>query len=45
LSYAGKLNRGLVELFNSRPVEQWRDDERTNVKLALKPIVELYESL
>jgi hypothetical protein len=45
LSYAGKLNRGLAELFNSRPVDQWRDDERTNVKLALKPIVALYESL
>lgn len=45
LSYAGKLNRGLVELFNSRPVDRWRDDERTNVKLALKPIVELYEKL
>jgi hypothetical protein len=45
LSYAGKLNRGLVELFNSRPVAEWRDDERTNVKLALKPIVELYETL
>ena len=45
LSYAGKLNRGLVELFNSRSVEQWREDERTNVKLALKPIVELYEKL
>jgi hypothetical protein len=45
LSYAGKLNRGLVELFNSRPVAEWRVDERTNVKLALKPIVELYETL
>lgn len=45
LSYAGKLNRGLVELFNSRPIDRWRDDERTNVKLALKPIVELYEKL
>ncbi len=45
LSYAGKLNRGLVELFNSRSVEQWREDERTNVKLALRPIVELYEKL
>ena len=45
LSYAGKLNRGLVELFNSRPIDRWREDERTNVKLALKPIVELYEKL
>jgi hypothetical protein len=45
LSYAGKLNRGLVELFNSRSVDEWREDERTNVKLALKPIVELYEKL
>ena len=45
LAYAGKLNRGLNDLFGSRPVAAWREDERTNVKLALKPIVELYETL
>lgn len=45
LSYAGKLQRGLDDLFSSRPVEQWRVDERENVKLALKPIVELYAKL
>lgn len=45
LSYAGKLQRGLGDLFSSRPVEEWRVDERENVKLALKPIVELYQKL
>lgn len=45
LNYAGKLHRGLGDLFNARRVEEWRDDERQNVKSALKPIVELYEKL
>jgi hypothetical protein len=44
-SHANKLQRGLTDLFASRPVAQWREDERTNVKLSLKPIVDLYESL
>jgi hypothetical protein len=44
-THANKLQRGLAELFASRPVAQWREDERHNVKLSLKPIVDLYESL
>lgn len=44
-THANKLQRGLTDLFASRPVAQWREDERANVKLSLKPIVDLYESL
>jgi hypothetical protein len=44
-THANKLQRGLTELFASRPVTQWREDERANVKLSLKPIVELYNTL
>jgi hypothetical protein len=44
-THSNKLQRGLAELFASRPVTAWREDERTNVKLSLKPIVDFYESL
>jgi hypothetical protein len=44
-THANKLQRGLAELFASRPVTAWREDERANVKLSLKPIVELYNTL
>ena len=44
-THANKLQRGLTELFASRPVTQWREDERHNVKLSLKPIVDLYNTL
>jgi hypothetical protein len=45
LGYVGKLSSAFEHLFNRRPIDQWRDDEKENVKSALKPIVELYESL
>jgi len=45
LSYAVKLQRGLSGLFSVRPVDGWRQDERENVKTALRPIIALYESL
>ena len=44
-SHANKLQRGLTDLFASRPVTAWREDERANVKLSLKPIVDLYNTL
>ena len=44
-THANKLQRGLTDLFTSRPVTAWREDERANVKLSLKPIVELYNTL
>jgi hypothetical protein len=44
-THANKLHRGLTDLFSWRPVTDWREDERANVKLSLKPIVDLYESL
>ena len=44
-THANKLQRGLTDLFASRPVTAWREDERTNVKLSLKPIVDLYNTL
>lgn len=45
LSYAGKLHKSVSALFDSKPVEQWRLDERENVKKSLRPIVELWERL
>jgi hypothetical protein len=42
LAYAGKLNRGLNDLFGSRPLDQWRDDEREHVRVALQPLVDVY---
>jgi len=45
LSYAGKLQRGLGNLISSKPIQQWRLDERDSVKAALKPIADLYASL
>jgi hypothetical protein len=44
-THANKLQRGLTDLFAARPIAQWREDERANVKLSLKPIVELYNTL
>jgi hypothetical protein len=44
-AHANKLQRGLTDLFASRPVTSWREDERANVKLSLKPIVDLYNTL
>jgi hypothetical protein len=44
-THANKLQRGLTDLFASRPVTAWREDERANVKLSLKPIVDLYNTL
>ena len=45
LTYAGKLQNSFKQLFTSKPLEDWRKDEKENVKLALKPFVELYEKL
>ena len=45
LAHAGKLQRSFNDLFTKKPIEQWREDERENVKLAIKPFVDLDESL
>lgn len=45
LSFAGKLQRSLSAIATTKPLDQWRDDERQNVKLALKPIVEFFNNL
>ena len=42
VSHAGKLQKSLFELFNSRPLDQWRDDEREHVRVALQPLVDVY---
>lgn len=40
-SYIGKLNKTL----DRRPVTEWSDDEREQVKDVLKPMLELYNKL
>jgi hypothetical protein len=45
LTLTGKLNNSLTELFISKPLSDWRDDEKQNVKVALKAIVDIYENL
>ena len=42
---AGKLQKAVKELVSNRPVSKWRQDERENLRLALKPLVDLYESI
>lgn len=43
--HATKLQQRLTDLVATRPVAAWREDERANVKLSLKPIVDLYNTL
>ena len=45
LTYAGKLQRSVADLFARKPVDQWRDDERESLRVSLKPIVEIYNKL
>lgn len=45
LSHAGKLQKSLFELFNARPLDAWRDDERENLRVSLKPLVEIFNRL
>ena len=45
LTLTGKLNTSLAGLFTTKPLSDWRDDERQNLKVALKAIVEIYETL
>jgi hypothetical protein len=45
LTYAGKLQRSFTDLFTRKPVDQWRADERESLRIAIKPIAELYEKL
>jgi hypothetical protein len=45
LTLTGKLNNSLTELFTAKPLSDWRADERQNVKVALKAIVDIYENL
>jgi hypothetical protein len=45
LTHAGKLQKAFKELFTARPITHWREDERENVRFALRPLVDLYESL
>jgi hypothetical protein len=45
LTYAGKLQRSVADLFARKPMEQWRHDERESLRVAIKPIAELYAKL
>jgi hypothetical protein len=45
LTYAGKLQRSFTDLFTRKPVDQWRQDERESLRIAIKPIAELYAKL
>lgn len=45
LSHAGKLHKSLFELFNARPLADWRTDERDHLRVALEPIVKIYRDL
>lgn len=45
ITYVGKINDSLKQLFTSKPLSTWREDEKQNVKVALKPLIDLYEKL
>lgn len=45
LIHAGKLQRSFSDLFSRKPVEQLRADERESLRVALKPIVDIYQKL
>ena len=45
ISYVGKINNSLKELIENKPLNTWREDEKQNVKVALKPIIDLYQRL
>jgi hypothetical protein len=45
ITYVGKINDSLKQLFTSKPLSNWREDEKQNVKVALKPLIDLYEKL
>jgi hypothetical protein len=45
LNYAGKLQRSLSDVFKTKPIEKWRSDERESIRVALKPIYDLYNKL
>jgi hypothetical protein len=45
IAYVGKINNSFKQLFDSKPLSTWREDEKQNVKIALKPIFDLYQTL
>lgn len=45
LAHAGKLHKSLVDLVTAKPVSDWRDDEKENLRIALAPIVKIFREL
>jgi hypothetical protein len=45
IAYVGKINTSLKQLFEAKPLSDWREDEKQNVRVALKPIIDLYSSI
>lgn len=45
LNYAGKLQKSFNEIFKSKPIEKWRTDEREAIRVALRPLIEIYNKL
>ena len=45
LAHAGKLHKSLLDLTTAKPVSDWRDDEKENLRIALEPIMKIYREL
>ena len=45
LNYSGKLQRSFQEMFKAKPIENWRQDERDAIRVALKPLMDIYKQL
>lgn len=45
LNYAGKLQKSFNDIFKSKPIEKWRTDEREAIRVALRPLIEIYNKL
>jgi hypothetical protein len=45
MNYAGKLQRSLSDIFKTKPIEKWRTDEKDSIRVALKPLYDIYNRL
>ena len=45
LNYAGKLQKSFSGMFKTKPIEKWRPDEKESIRVALKPLIDIYNNL
>lgn len=45
LNHADKLQKSLKDLWNKKPIAEWRNDERETIRIALRPLVEIYNQI